>query len=81
MATGMPTPTEQIERIRADCGTEGWDSYGADAVTDAAIEAAQSVSYTPTVNGGVQVSWNSEEVTVVFDHEGRVSGLFWDRSV
>lgn len=87
----MDTPTgrrgvydDRLDDILARCGVDGWDSYGAGAVTPEAIAAAKrlldSTFVSPSVNGGVQVSWLSEAMWVEFDDEGNAIGFGGDLS-
>lgn len=55
---------------------EGWDSYGADAISERAVKAAErfcrSMGVYPTKDGGVSVSFADEGVDVEFGADGTV---------
>lgn len=57
---------------------QGWDSYGAPPITEAALRAADTVTFVPTNDGGVQVEihTNGQEVEVVFDKAGAIEDVW-----
>ena len=73
-----------LDQIRKDCSTQGWNTYTAAPVTQAAINAANAEDrYIPTNDGGVAVQWNvgDSEVIVEFGPDGRVMDVSWSREV
>lgn len=59
---------------------ENWDTYGARPISKLAVEAAKKVWVSPTVNGGIQLSWDDENASVEFDAAGEIVSICWDRS-
>lgn len=61
---------------------EGWDSYGAAPVTQAALDVVRCIAVVPTVNGGVQVEWhaNGWEVEIEVDPDGEVRSVMVDKT-
>lgn len=60
---------------------DNWDGYGAAATTEAAMVAAESVAFVPTVVGGFQIEiFDSEiEVEIEFDEEGKVQNVMFEK--
>lgn len=67
-----------IERFRESCRSRGWDSYGANPVTEKTIEAAlrvgellepmQEVTWVvPTVDGAIQFSDLDESIQITVE--------------
>lgn len=76
VAEGRGLHDLRLATILHECGTEGWDSYGADPLTWKAVLAAKAlvdgIAIVPTVNGGVNVSWANEGLWIEFDDEGHI---------
>ena len=72
----------RLDSIATGCREDGWDSYGADAVTDDALNAAlaicRSLDVVPTVNGGVQISFLAESVQVEVNASGQMFNVYID---
>jgi hypothetical protein len=76
----------KLARLETECKVEGWDSYGAEAITPQALETARRlVSHfcgqhigpkciVPTNKGGIDFTWplrgDSEGVTLSIDPSG-----------
>ncbi len=83
LAARTPRPDEVIERRLDHLASlaPGWDSYGAERIDPAAIATARSVlaalavpvHICGTVDGGVQLAWDDEHVTLTIDPGSRLS--------
>lgn len=83
LAAHAPRPVEEIEQRLAYLATlaPGWDSYGSEKVDPGAIATARSVlaalmapvHICGTVNGGIELAWDDEFVTVECNPGDRLS--------
>lgn len=73
---------KHLDGIAVDCRKENWDSYHADAVTDAALNATLalglSLMVSPTNDGGVQISFAGESLAFEVGPDGRVNNVYAD---
>lgn len=78
------TQMERLDTIARDCGTRGWDSYGADPVTGTAVDMVKhllaSMFVAPTVKGGIAISFANEGITFEVDASGMLDEVFAARS-
>jgi hypothetical protein len=72
----------RLDSIAVNCKIKGWDSYGADPVSDKALNAAlalgRSLDVAPMNDGGIQISMASEALSFEVDSDGRVVGVCVD---
>jgi len=78
---GDKAVAEQLARIKENCASAGWDSYGAAPVSDAALAAVprilEVIGQTPWIvpcnDGGVQFEWHSGDIDIeiAFGPDGR----------
>lgn len=83
LAAVTPRPAEEIEQRFTHLATlaPGWDSYGAEKVDPATIVTARSVltaltarvHICPTPEGGIQLAWDDEHVTLEINPGDRLS--------
>lgn len=73
---------KRLDAIAADCREKGWDSYGADPTTDAALNTAlalgRSLDVVPTNDGGIQISMASEALSFEIGPDGEVNNVYAD---
>ena len=71
-----PEKIHQLAMLRS-----GWDLYGAEPITTAALDVLHALAVVPTVDGGVQVEWhvNGEDVEIAVAPDGAVEWFSIDR--
>jgi hypothetical protein len=59
---------------------EGWDSYGGQPTTDAAIKTAGNLAVVPTSDGGIQLEIHAggADLEIVIDPAGAVTAVSWE---
>lgn len=81
---GFDNWRDRLDSIEKNCRKPGWDSYGADATTTTALQAAKilcsSLDVVPTNDGGLQISMAAEALAFEIGPDGVVNNVYADIS-